>query len=91
MALQAVLQDIRRAGLPANPEKCTIGKEKTLYLGFQVGSGWVWPLMNEVELQTHQAYWTKKQVRALFLGLVNYYRKFVPHIVECVVPLMELT
>lgn len=35
--LEAVLTEIKRAGLTVNPEKCRLGMNKTQYLGFVIG------------------------------------------------------
>ena len=41
--LRAVLGELRKAGLTANPTKCRLGLEETAYLGYQVGRGNVRP------------------------------------------------
>lgn len=47
--------------------------------------------MDKVEaLQMYIKPKTKKQMMS-FLGLANYYRKFIPHFSEMVVPLLHLT
>ena len=39
--LRAVLGELRKAGLTANPAKCRLGREETTYLGYRVGRGTV--------------------------------------------------
>ena len=41
--LRAVLGELRRAGLTANPAKCRLGLEEASYLGYRVGRGNVRP------------------------------------------------
>ncbi|KYO24206.1 hypothetical protein Y1Q_0004256 [Alligator mississippiensis] len=48
-AIRAVLSELREAGLTANPQKCTLDKRKTKYLGFLVGRGTIRPFANQVE------------------------------------------
>ena len=46
--LRAVLGELRKAGLTANPAKCRLGLEETAYLGYQVGRGTVRPQESKV-------------------------------------------
>lgn len=73
----------------SQPEKIHEGKEETCYIGFQVESSKMRLLLDKIEaLWRYQAPQTKKQMKA-FLGLANYYRKFVPRFAEFMVPLRE--
>lgn len=65
-------------GLTANPEKISLGNEESKYLGFLVGQGQVKPLADKIEaIKFYRPSSNKKQLRS-FLGLTNYYRKFIP-------------
>ena len=89
--LTAVLQSLRRAGLTANPAKCRLGLEEANYLGHTVGRGCVKPQEDKVaSIRTWPQPTTKRQVRT-FLGLVGYYRQFVPRFATLAAPLHELT
>ena len=89
--LTAVLRALRRAGLTANPAKCRLGLEEANYLGHTVGRGCVKPQTDKVgSIRTWPQPTTKKQVRT-FLGLVGYYRQFVPQFATLAAPLHELT
>lgn len=43
-----MLQELRNAGLMANPNKWSLGQEDTQYLGFRVEQGHVQPLADKV-------------------------------------------
>lgn len=89
--LQAVLQELRDFGLTNILAKFSLKNGEPQYLGFHVEHRWAKPLQNRTEtliIYEHSA--TKKQVRA-FLELANSYRKFVPHFLETLAPLMKLT
>ena len=89
--LRAVLGELRRAGLTANPAKCRLGLEETLYLGYQVGRGKVRPQDDKVAaIRDWPRPTTKKQVKS-FLGLVGYYQRFIPGFATMAHPLNELT
>ena len=85
-----MLDALRKAGLTANPLKCMIGLAEAKYLGHVVGRGVVKPQWNKVEaIQDWPRPIRKKQVRA-FLGLVGYYRRFIPHFATRAGPLTDL-
>lgn len=89
--VQAVLNALRKAGFTINPAKCALGMEEARYLGYVVGRGEIKPQLNKVEaIQNWPRPLTKKQVKA-FLGIVGYYRRFVPRFADIAVPLTDLT
>ncbi|KAG5847077.1 hypothetical protein ANANG_G00122120 [Anguilla anguilla] len=89
--LEAVLGALREAGLTANATKCRLGLEEADYLGYTVGRGCVKPQPTKVEsIATWPKPLTKKQVRT-FLGLVGYYRQFIPNFASIATPLHDLT
>lgn len=76
--VESILEELRWNGLMANPKKCTLGQTETRYLGLKVGCGRIAPLGDKMEvIQTYQQPQTKKQLR-VFLGFINYDRRFIP-------------
>ncbi|XP_068097047.1 uncharacterized protein [Hyperolius riggenbachi] len=91
LKVQAVLDALRKGGFTVNPEKCALGMEEAKYLGYIVGKGLVKPQVNKVEaIQEWPRPVSKKQVRA-FLGIVGYYRRFIPNFSTLAAPLTDLT
>ena len=89
--MRAVINELRKAGLTANPAKCRLGREETSYLGYRVGRGNVRPQEDKVAaIRQWPRPQTKKQVRS-FLGLVGYYQRFIPGYATLASPLNDLT
>ena len=90
IALQSVFSRLREYGLTAKPSKCFFGFPTVNYLGFIVGHNELRPQLDKIkaisELPTPQ---TKKLLRS-FIGLVSFYRRFIPHASTYMVPLTEM-
>ena len=87
--LEAVIQALREAGLTDNPARCSLALEEANYLGYTVGRGNVKPQENVDAIATWPQPQTKHQVRT-FLGLMGYYRQFIPNFASIAAPLHEL-
>ncbi|XP_029442988.1 uncharacterized protein LOC115083327 [Rhinatrema bivittatum] len=88
--VQAVLQSLREAGLTVNPAKCRLAQREVKYLGHVVGKGVVKPLLDKIQcIRDYPRPVTQKQLRA-FLGLVGYYRRFIPRFADRACPLNDM-
>lgn len=89
--LRNVLQRLRDHNLKLNISKCHILSREVVYLGHTCGQLGVSPDKNNVKcVSTYPRPRNKKQVQS-FLGLVNYYRKFIQGCAEMSLPLTKLT
>ena len=78
-------------GWTNSASKCRLGCRECQYLGHIIGNGRVRPEQNKIKaLQNFEQPKKKKDVRA-FLGLADYYRKFILRFSETVIPLTDAT
>lgn len=91
VVLKELFTRLRNANLTAKPSKCFIAFESVDCLGHVVGNNKLALDKSKVEaIRDAPNPTTKKQVRS-FLGLVGFYRKFVPNFSSIAVPLTDLT
>ena len=82
---------LKRTNLTGRPTKCFIACDEVEFLGHIAGQGIVKPKPDKVEaVQQAKRPMTKTQVRS-FLGLVGYYRKFIPNFAAVALPLTDCT
>ena len=89
--LTELFRRLRNARLTARPSKCFIGQRDIEFLGHVIEHGKVSPrpekLKSIQEIDTPQ---TKRELRS-FLGVTNYYRKFIPNYSAIAAPLTDRT
>ena len=89
--LKQVLERLRECKLNARPSKCKLAMSTVDFVGHRVGGDRIQP--REALVQAIIEYprpQTKKQVRS-FLGLIGYYRKFIPNLSDRAAVLTDLT
>lgn len=89
--LEAVFGRIKEAGMTVHPKKYVLAKQELEYLGYNIGNGEIKPVKDKVEaIRMRERPHTHKQVKS-FLGLLSWYRRFIPNFSERAAPLSDLT
>ena len=89
--LRAVFQRLREADLKLKASKCAFFKKHIQYLGHLVSGEGIEPLPEKLEVVKDMPPPTSPKEVRQFLGLVGYYRKFVPKFADIARPLTNLT
>ena len=90
-AVDKLLTELAKHGLTVRPSKVEAGFDSIEFLGHVVGKGNMGPVPQKVSKILKVAIpTTKKQVRSL-LGLIGFYRRYVPNFASVVSPLVNLT
>ena len=89
--LKLVFDRLRDANLKLKPSKCHFARSTVNYLGFLVSPDGIAP--DPSKLEAVQSFPTPKTVKDMrsFLGLCNYYRRFVKDFAKIASPLNHLT
>ena len=89
--VKEVLERLRNANLTLKPSKCFIARKEVKYLGFIVSKDGI--RVDPGKCAAVQEFPIPKNVKQTrsFLGLANYYRKFIKGFAHIVKPMTELT
>lgn len=88
--LRQVFQRLDENGIVINPSKCTLGATTVNFLGYVVNESGVKPPEEKVDaIRNFPKPVSIKQLRA-FLGMVNFYRRFLPDIGKTQQPLNDM-
>ena len=88
--LRAVLQQFSDHGLVVNAEKCSLGVSELDYLGHHVSASGITPMADRVAAISK--FPPPSTIRHLqtFLGMVNFYRRFMPQAAKVLKPLTDV-
>jgi hypothetical protein len=88
--LSQFFQVLQENGLTINPSKCTFASTSVKFLGHMVSESGIIPLPKQVSaVQEFPPPANLKQLQQ-FLGMVNFYRRFLPAIARTLKPLTDL-
>ena len=87
--LQLVLERLKLHGLTARPSKCNFAFQSVKYLGFNIKNNELSPLREKVDRIASLNCPNSKKLLRSFLGIVNFYRKFIPDMAKLAFPLTE--
>ena len=89
--LEMIFARLHEVGLKLKREKCNFIKEHLQYLGHIISEKGITPVPEKLDsIEKMPAPRTPKEVKQ-FLGLVGYYRKFIPRFADIARPLNALT
>ena len=88
--LEAVLSKLQTAGLRLKRSKCTFMKPSVEYLGHQISAKGIQPTEDKVQAIKDAPVPTNVTQLRSFVGLVNYYGKFLPNLSSILAPLYTL-
>ena len=88
--LRAVFQRLSDYGVLVNPSKCHFGVSSLQFLGHQVDACGIRPLNEKVQaVREFPLPPTQRRLRE-FLGMINFYHRFIPHAADLLQPLNKL-
>ena len=88
--LDTVLQRLEEAGLRLKQGKCSFLLESVEYLGHSISASGLRPTKSKVRAVTEAPTPQNETELRAFLGLVNYYGKFLPNLASTLKPLYNL-
>jgi hypothetical protein len=88
--LRQVFEILQSAGLQINPAKCTFSVSTLTFLGHNVSSFGISPMEKHVKALTDFPLPSDLKQLQRFLGLINFYRRFLPGIAGTLQPLTDL-
>uniref|UniRef100_A0A5S6QM48 RNA-directed DNA polymerase n=1 Tax=Trichuris muris TaxID=70415 RepID=A0A5S6QM48_TRIMR len=88
--LRAVFERLRQHGLTIRPEKCRLGQAQVDFLGFSISKDGLRPLPDKIrDLLDFPPPQSAPECRR-FIGMVNYYHRFLPNVASVLRPLHSL-
>lgn len=88
--LQQLFHRLTDYGVIINPQKCEFEVFSLSFLGHLIDKEGIRPLPEKVQsIVDYQAPTSLRKLRE-FLGLINFYRRFVPHCAEIAQPLTDV-
>ena len=89
-SVRSVLLKLREHHLTIKPSKCKFGVSTIQYLGFQLDGSQLKPQLNKIEALCQVTPPTTKKKLRSFLGMVSFYKTFIPQASEYTGPLSDL-
>ena len=90
MMLKGVLEKVRQYGIRLKGSKCKIMRSSVDYLGYRIDKKGLHPMLDKVTAITEAPKPSNVKEQRPFLGLVNYYGRFLPRLSTVTQPLNKL-
>lgn len=88
--LKLLFERLQEHTLVINPSKCHFGKSEIDFLGYRVNTDGITPLDEKVKVIRNFPQPTSRRKLQEFLGLVNFYHRFIPQCARYLQPLNDL-
>ena len=88
--LRLLFTRLQQYGVVVNPSKCSFGLTELVFLGHHIDQEGIRPLPEKIAAIHDCAVPTSLKRLRGFLGLVNFYRRFIPDCAETLLPLTDL-
>ena len=88
--LRQLFQRLSDNGLVINPAKCVFGKPEVSFLSHTISADGIRPYISCVDAIRNFPVPTDKKALHQFVGLINYYHRFVPHCADILQPLHQV-
>lgn len=88
--IETVFARLRQYGLVVNGDKCHFARESVNFLGHVVTKNSILPMPAKVEAIDNFTLPKTRQDLRRFLGMLNFYRRFMPNAAEIQLPLQEI-
>ena len=88
--VRLVLERLSQYGVLINPQKCVFGVESLDFLGHHVDRHGITPLEEKVQAVRNFPQPQNQRKLREFIGMVNFYHRFLPHCAEMMQPLHAL-
>ena len=90
LQLREIFQRLQDYGIAIHPEKCQFGKEELEFLGHTINANGIFPIKSKVKvISDFPKPMTQRKLRE-FLGMVNFYRRFIKNCSTILQPLHAL-
>ena len=87
--LERLFKRLQDSGLVINPKKCVFGQSSIDFLGYRIDAQGIHPMEDRVSAIREQIPPTSIKELQRFLGMINYYRRFIPKAAHHLYPLFE--
>lgn len=88
--LDRVLQRLEQYGLRVNKDKCFFMQERVTYCGHEIDKSGLWKTKDKVDAVLNAPVPQNVAQLRSFLGLINYYNRYLPNLATVIKPLNEL-
>ena len=88
--LRIVFERLTKYGIVINPNKCLFGVSELDFLGHHIDCNGITPLQDKVQAVREFPRPDSQRKLRQFIGLVNFYHRFLPHCAELMQPLHAL-